>query len=128
MASFAEQVRLRLREEMTRKKLSQRDIAGLTGWSQSKVAHQLTAHTEIKLDDLAAFCFAVGLSVTEVVRDHGLEFCAEMTPTELRILERVRQLEPPVLDAILTLLDVKTKTRPQLRRAGSPTKKIRSAR
>jgi len=127
MATLSEAVRVRLREEMTRRKLSQRDVAALLDWSQSKVAHQLTGRVEMSIDDLAAFCFALGIAVTEAVRDHGLEFCAEMTPTELRILERIRQV-PHVVDAIMTLLDVKTKTRPQDRTAGRPTKKTRSDR
>jgi len=128
MGRLSEQIRLRLREEMARQKLSTRDVAGLTKWSQSKVSHVLTAHVGLKVDDLADLCFALSLPVTEAVRDHGLEFCAEMTPTELRILERIRQLPPPVLDAVLTILDVRTKTRPQDRRASPPEKKLKSNR
>lgn len=123
MALLSDAVRLRLREEMLRLKLSQRDVAGLLDWSQSKVAHQLTGRVDMSLDDLAAFCFALRISPTEAVRDHGLEFCAEMTPTELRILERTRQLPKPVLDAVMTLLDIKQKTNAPERHAGVIRKK-----
>jgi transcriptional regulator with XRE-family HTH domain len=123
MSTRSEDVRLRLRDEMTRRKLSQRDVAGLLGWSQSKVAHILTGHVVLSVDDLADFCFALGLRLTEAVRDHGLEFCAEMTPTELRIVERVRQLPKPWLDAVMTLLDLKQKTNAPERHAGIIRKK-----
>jgi len=59
----------------------------------------------------------------ETVRDPGMEFCADMTPTELRMFERMRQLHPTVLDAIMTLLDVKGTTRAQERRAAAPRPK-----
>lgn len=110
---------------MSRQKLSQRDLADLLGWkSQSRVAKLLTGRVEFNIDDLEAICFAIGLSVTEAVRDQGLEFCAELTPTELRLLERFRQLQPYQLDAVMTLLDIKGKTRQQERRAAPPKRKL----
>ena len=124
MPRLSEQVRLRLREEMTRLDMSQRDAAGILGWSQSRVAHLLTGRVEMTVDDLAEFTQAVGIRPTEAVRDHGLEFCADMTPTELRFLERWRQLDQPTRDAVMQILDVKTKTRTQDRRA-LPTKAVR---
>jgi transcriptional regulator with XRE-family HTH domain len=92
MPRLSEQVRLRLREEMARQELSQRDVAGILTWSQSRVAHLLTGHVEMSIDDLAEFAQAVGVPPTEIIRDRGMEFCAEMSPTELRFLERMRQL------------------------------------
>jgi transcriptional regulator with XRE-family HTH domain len=124
MARLSEDVRLRLREEMGRQKVSQRDVAGLLDWSQSKVAHVLTGRVELNVDDLAAFCFALRLSVVEAVRDQGLEFVADLTPTELRFLERIRQVPPPVLDAVKTLVDFKIKTSKPERHA-KPLKKTR---
>lgn len=114
---LSEQVRERIRDEMTRTKMSQRDLAGIVGWTQSRVAHILTGHVEMKVDDLSAMAFGLGLSATELVRDRGMEFCAEMTPTELRMLERVRQLPKPVLDAVMTILQVAPNTRMEERRA-----------
>lgn len=119
------QVRLRLREEMARKKISQRDLAGQLDWSQSRLAKVLTGRVEMGVGDLEELCFALNVAATEAVRDHGLEFCAEMTPTELRVLERLRQITPTMLDAVMVLLDVKTKTRIQERRAAPATKKVR---
>ncbi len=118
MPRLSEEVRLRLREEMTRLDMSQRDVAGILGWSQSRVAHLLTGRVEMSVDDLAEFGSALSIRPTELVRDHGLEFCADMTPTELRTLEHLRQLDPEVRDAWLRLLRVKA---PESRRA-SPAK------
>jgi transcriptional regulator with XRE-family HTH domain len=120
---LSERVRLRIREEMQRQAMSQRDIAGILGWSQSRVAHLLTGHVVMGVDDLAAFGFALSLAVTELVRDRGMEFVAEMTPTELRLFERMRQLHPTVLDSLMTLLDVKRTTPAHERRAREPRKK-----
>lgn len=124
MPRLSEEVRLRLREEMTRLDMSQRDVAGILGWSQSRVAHLLTGRVEMSVDDLAEFGSAVALPPTELVRDHGLEFCAEMTPTELRFLERIRQLDQVKRDAVMQLLDVKGMTRKQDRRA-TPKKSVK---
>ncbi len=104
--SASEKARLRIREEMAKRDLSQRDLAGILGWSQSRVSKNLNARIELGLDDLAALCFAVGISLTEAVRDRGMEFCAEMTPTELRTLERMRALPADVKEAFLKLLAV----------------------
>ena len=124
MAKLAEAVRLRIREEMARKDMSQRDLAGLLDWSQSRVAHLLTGRVEISLDDLEGFGFALGLAPTELVRDRGLEFVTEMTPTELRLFERLRALGPDQRDAILTILNVqKNDTRRAL-----PPKTVRTRR
>lgn len=106
MPKLSEQVRLRIREEMARKDMSQRDLAGLLDWSQSRIAHLLTGRVEMSVDDLAGFGFALGLAATEIVRDRGMEFVAEMTPTELRLLERIRQLSAEQRSALLTMLGI----------------------
>lgn len=104
---FVDRVRLRIKEEMQRQHLSQRDVAGiLGGWSQSRVAKILTGRVKMTVEDLGSLCFAVGISPAEAVRDRGLEFCAEMTPTELRILERLRELPTPVYEAVKTLIQI----------------------
>lgn len=123
---LAENARIRLREEMSRKHLSQREIAGLLDWSQSRVAKLLTGRVEMSLSDLEALCFALGVSPVEAVRDRGLEFCADMTPTELRVLERIRQLPVQQVDALMMILEISSKTRPQDRRATRRTKKTRA--
>lgn len=109
--TLQERVRLVIREKMRERRLSQREVSDLlggaaNGWSQSRVAKLLAGTRELDVDAMESLCFAVGVSVTEAVRDRGLEFCAEMTPTELRVLERVRALPPAVLQALMTMLDI----------------------
>lgn len=105
--TLSDRVRARIRDEMTAKKLSQRDLAGILEWSQGRVAKLMTGRVKITVDDLAALCFAVNIPPSEAIRDRGLEFYAELTPTELRILEKLRTSEKPYYDAILTILHVR---------------------
>ena len=118
----AERAILRIREEMARKHLSQRDVAGIMGWTQSRLSKYLSGRIQPGVNELADLCFGVGISLVEAVRDHGLEFCADMTPTELRLLEQFRLLPQNAQDAILTLLHVQRKTSAPERHAG-PLKK-----
>jgi transcriptional regulator with XRE-family HTH domain len=107
MSELAERVRGRIREEMARRDLSQQGVADLIKWTQSRVAQKLNGRTPITMDELSSLGFAVGLQPTEIVRDRGLEFCSEMAPHELRVLERLRQLTPAMREAFLTLLEAK---------------------
>ncbi len=112
MSELEERVRLRIREEMTKRNLSQRDVSGILGgtakgWSQSRVGKLMTGRVEMGVADMESLCFAISLPIVEAVRDHGMEFFAEMTPTELRTLERIRQLSEPDREAYLHLLAVK---------------------
>lgn len=109
---------------MTEKHLTQRDVAGLTGWSQSRVAKVLNGRTAVDVDELGEFCAAVELSPVETIRDPGLEFVADLTPYELRMLERFRAIDPKLQEAVATILNVKKPTTPQ-RYANDPTKKGR---
>lgn len=95
----------RVREEMTALNLSQRDLADRLHMNQSRIAKILCERVELRLNDLAALARAVNLPLTEVVRDRGLEFVTEMTPTELRIFERLRK-QPELLSAISLLVGI----------------------
>lgn len=111
IARTSDRVRLRLREEIDAHDISQQTLAELltkeTGeaWSKSKVAHVLSGHVQLLVDDADAIAKIVGLYLTEAVRDRGLEFYAEMSPTELKILERMRK-RPEVLQAVMLLVGV----------------------
>jgi len=102
--SPSERARRRLTDEMKKQHLSQRDLAGLLNWSQSKVSKLLKGRSDLGVDDLFELCFAVSLSPLEALRDRGLEFYAEMTPTELRVLEQLRAMSQAERDAFLVLL------------------------
>jgi len=110
----------RIKDEMAKQRLSQRDIADLLRWSQSKVSKVMKRRSVLGVDDLSALCFAVGIPMTEVLRDRGMEFYAEMTPTEVRALEMLRSLAPEYREAFLLMLRANI---PEIRRA-TPTKSI----
>ena len=111
----ADRARARIREEMARRNLSQRDIAARLKWNESRVSKLMSGRTDLTVNDLEGLCSAIGLAMTEVVRDHGFEFCAEMTPTELRFLERYRQITAQERDALMTLFGVTQSTRSEKR-------------
>lgn len=101
-----DRVRERLRTEKDRLKLTERDIAGMINWGQSKVAQKLGGRTPITMNELESLCFAMSLAPTEAVRDPGLEFVTEMTPTELRMFERIRKMTADQRAALLVVLNV----------------------
>lgn len=120
MPTLNDRVRERLRVEKDRQGLTEKDIADFVSWGQSKVAQKLRGRTPITMNELEALCFALSLQPTEVVRDPGLEFVADMTPTELRLFERIRKLTPDQRAAVLTVLGVAPA---EPRRATPPPKK-----
>jgi transcriptional regulator with XRE-family HTH domain len=105
---------------MARQRLSQRDVAGILKWSQSRVAHCLTGRVELTVDDLERLAFAVSVSPLELVRDQGLEFVADLTPSELRFLHALRAKPQNERDAFFTIAQV---SRDDGRRASKPRSK-----
>lgn len=87
-------------------KLSEADIAEFCGWHKSKVAHKLAGRTDITLEELELLCGAMKLPISEAVRDRGLEFYAEVTPTELRLIETWRMMPEPIRGSFLLLMNV----------------------
>lgn len=124
MPTLNEQAALRL--ELARKKSghSEQDLADMLKWSQSRVSQKLTGKTPITLDELSALCMMLKMTPVEAVRDHGLEFCAEMTPTELRALENLRLLPQNERDAIITILRAKAGAKPDRHAGPLPKKRI----
>lgn len=107
----ADRVCERLKEELKARDISQRELAEAltkeTGelWTQPKIGKLLNGNVRLTVNDADAIAKVAGIFLTEAVRDRGLEFYAEMTPTELRVLERLRQ-RPGVLQAVMVLLDI----------------------
>src|SRR3990167_6068475 len=110
-ARTSNRVRARLKEELHARDISQRELADALSkqtdeyWTQSKVGKVLNGNVELKVDDADAIAKVAGIFLTEAVRDRGLEFYAEMTPLELRVLERIRQ-RPTLLHGLLMILDM----------------------
>ena len=117
METLAETIRRRIRDEMRRQKLSQRDLATRLTWTQSRVGKILTGNTALSVDDLGAMCSALQISLVEVVRDPRLEFVADISPYELRVLERFRDVELALQDAVAVILQVKKPTSDRLGKA-----------
>jgi transcriptional regulator with XRE-family HTH domain len=115
----SDRARVRIRLEMARKRLNQTQLAQLIGWTQSRMSKVLNGRTDLGVDDLADMCFGLSLSLVEVVRDHGMEWCAEMTPSEFRFLERLREIDMGTRDAFLRFIEVKIEN---ARRHASPIK------
>lgn len=122
MPTLNDRVREKLRTEKDRLEMTELDIAGIVGWSQSKVAQKLRGRTPITLDELEAMCFAFSMMPSEAVRDQGFEFVAEMTPLELRLFQMIRKLSPERRGALLTVLGIPPNA-DQPRRATPPPKK-----
>jgi transcriptional regulator with XRE-family HTH domain len=114
-SEIAVRVRHRFQEEMRVRGISQRQLADMLSgldnqeWTQSRVGKVLTGRVDLKIHDADLIARALRMSLTEAVRDRGLEFYAELTPTEVRLLERLRQ-RPNTLDGILMILDLKSST------------------
>ena len=128
----AERIRLRLREELDARDISQRDLAdalsrkGLEIWTQSRVGKILTGRVALCVDDVEAFANALGLDLVEVVRDRGREFCADLTPSQMKLITIVR--DNGLEDSFIEILERKPRspvapgiTRdPNRRRPGGP--------
>lgn len=110
----AQRAVLRIREEMTERKVSQRELAERLKCSQGRVAKMLTGGVQLRVNDLATLAAAVGISLVEAIRDRGLEFFAEMTPTEVRVLERLRR-RPHMLEGVTILLELRGVQKPEPR-------------
>jgi hypothetical protein len=87
-----ERARERLGEEKDKKHVTIADLAAWCRWTGSKVHQKLLGRSAMTLDEFDTLCHALDIRPTEVLRDRGLEFCAEMTPTEMRELEQLRRL------------------------------------
>jgi transcriptional regulator with XRE-family HTH domain len=120
MPRLSEQARERIRDEMQRRQWSQRDLADLLQWSQSKIAKVLNGRVALTVDDLDAIAVRLTLRPAELIRDRGLEFYREMTPSDLRLFQMLDD-RPDLRTHILGMLQVLREVEP--RRASRPRKK-----
>ena len=108
--TFVERVRALVRDELAHRHISQRvaaeRLAQYTGepWSQSKVHKILTGQVEFSLADLAAFARILDLSIPQITREPGREFVGDLTPSEFKALEALREMSPRRLAAILEII------------------------
>jgi transcriptional regulator with XRE-family HTH domain len=106
----AERVRQRVIALMEDLDLSQRQLAERVGRTQPWVAKVVRGPKrggqDVRLEDLDDLAMALGVTAVEMVRDPGLEFVADLTPSEMRILEQLRRIPQTGFDAVRTLLSL----------------------
>lgn len=100
----ADRAILRVKEEMTRLNLSQRDLAKRLKCSQGRIAKMITGRQKLQVNDLAMLAEAVGLTLSETIRDRDLEFFAEMSGIEVDILLTYRKKSMEMKRAFMTFL------------------------
>jgi transcriptional regulator with XRE-family HTH domain len=93
----------RIRDAMKEHGVSQRALAERLGCSQGRVAKILKGRIRLTVEDLEQVAKAVGLPLVETIRNRGVEFFAELTPSELKVIEAMRQ-SPQLQRALSELL------------------------
>ena len=101
----AERAIQRIRDEMHARNITQRDLADRMRCSQGRIAKILKGQVELRLNDIEELARLVGITLVEAIRDRGLEFYAELTPTEVRMLEWLRQ-HPNQMRGVLHFADI----------------------
>jgi len=105
----SQRVRARVRDELLHRKISQRVAAERLEqytsetWTQSKVQKILTGQVQLMVEELAAFARVLDLSLADLMREPGREFVADLTPSELKLIEAVRD-KPRILPALLEIV------------------------
>jgi transcriptional regulator with XRE-family HTH domain len=94
----------RIQQAMKEHRISQRALAERLDCSQGRVAKILKGRIRLTVDDLETIAALVQLPLVETIRNRGVEFFAELTPSELKMLEAVRE-SPPLQRALSDLLD-----------------------
>jgi transcriptional regulator with XRE-family HTH domain len=113
-------IRLRFRELLEDRGMSQRTLAHRltkrTGalWRESRLSKLLNGQIAFEVADLILMADEAGISMVELVRQPGREFVADMTPTELRIVQAMR--DRPELEPLLKLVVGDTPRRKPSRR------------
>ena len=66
MTGLTQLVTEEIRVEMTRQRLSQRELAERLGWTQGFLSRRLTGVTPMSLDEADRIAWALGISLLEV--------------------------------------------------------------
>lgn len=118
----AERVRQRMQHWMDTTGLDQRAFSEELGRSQVWLQKVLKGENHVRLKDLDEIARAMRTSAAELVREDHERYSLECTPTEVRILERLRH-QPAIYEALTLLLSLKGKPDPTLRAVPLPDKK-----
>lgn len=107
--TLSERARMRLRDELYARRIMQRDACAhlerATGetWSQSRLSKTLNGEVGLLVDIAAALADMAGITLVDIVREPGRELVADLTPSEMQLLQAVRS-RPQLLPALLQLL------------------------
>lgn len=101
----ADRVRERMRQWLEMADLTQDEFAASMSKTQEWLAAILKGKNDPRLRDLDLIADAMRTSASELVRATSDRYQLELTPTEVRILEKLRR-KPDTLKGLLLLLDV----------------------
>lgn len=94
----ADHVRLRFRELLHEKGVSQSVLCARlqarTGerWRESRLSKLLNGRIVFVVDDLVLMAECADISLVELFREKGREFVADLSPSELRVLNAMRDM------------------------------------
>lgn len=102
----AERVRDRMEHWLMVTNLGQRDFAAKFRKSQIWLQKVIAGKNHVRLRDLDRIADAMHTTASELVRADEDRYQMELSPTEARIIERLR-FRPDMFEAIVTLLDAR---------------------
>ncbi len=107
----SDRARDRLKDEVARQGVSQRDLAKRLqkrdpsdDWTQGRVAKILNGKVKLTVDAAELFAEELGVPVAELFRERGREWSADLSPSELALVERYRSLPSTAQSAATVLL------------------------
>lgn len=121
----AGRVRERMRAWMETTQVGQREFAGDLQKSQVWLQKVLTGENHVRLKDLDEVAHAMRTTSSELVRSKEDRYQLELTPTEVRILEKLRR-RPEAFQAVAALLQINAiSTAPTSTAEAKPSRKKR---
>jgi transcriptional regulator with XRE-family HTH domain len=104
--SAADRVRERMRDWMETTGLDQRTFSDALGKSQVWLQKVLKGENHVRLRDLDQVADAMRTSASELVRDDSARYTLECSPSEVRLIERLRH-QPDIHEAVTTIINAR---------------------
>lgn len=102
----AERVRQRLLRWIDDTKITQRDFAALFGKTQAWLEKILQGENHVRLEDLDVVAGVLRTTASDLLRQTDERYQVDCSPTEIRILEAMRQ-SPDVARGVLLILSAR---------------------
>lgn len=113
--TLRERIRARLLALMLDRGFQQKTLATATGLSTSHASKLLSGKTQITLDHLEQFCFALQVTPSELTAEPGA-LILPVSPLESALLDRFRRMSEHERLALMTVLDWRLKETPKKKR------------